>query len=575
MRFIFVALLLMLTGMFVCAQQQNVLALSKNAYVMKITDPEKQLVTFAPLLSKIDDLITTIDTTRDTKTPRISTMLKEKLSFLTRCPGVDGKGDFWVTFMPSTTPVTPQTLTPGTNPIAAMFAGATVNLLIPLTDAKLYQAAVAADKTSIFAKSQVFDRYAVVNPTDDPKAPKYTGVAIDLVLTSKRDIVFIGQTALAPNPAIPDAMKNSPGMVYVMNMMEEMKSNIGRSETGLTMEDGALLTESYAIPVKNSVLSKSVANNTPSNMAVEFAGYLPENLSVCVAGGPIFAGIPSAAKGFGSMFGALGSGLMVPDDQLQRLLQAIENFGDQCSKGRVLGITAPAGNAPGNVNMLAVYQIDDPSIATASLYNLVKEFGGFKKAVMGGMVDTNLKIFYKSSAERINDMPVDKLNFIINLNPPQATDKNAVQDPTKIISIEMYVGYTKNKMLLALGDGSLTQLKDMLTRVQNKMTTFTDGQRFQTAKSMLPATTYMFAILSLPDLCKSMINLAPIPLVDKTNGLKFLSVFPTLRKTITVFEECREGKLYSEFRMPEEQIDFVFSLIKGIALQAAAKKPGV
>ncbi|HEY3417245.1 MAG TPA: hypothetical protein VGM23_10210, partial [Armatimonadota bacterium] len=136
-------ILALLTLLFTAAWgQQMTLSLSECPVALKVTDPERQLTTFKPILDYLDGLQAKFGST--STQPRLSAQIREGLTGLKQVPGVNMKGDFWVVLptMPAP-PAPPAEQPPAKDGVTAPAPRPTptVYLIVPLSNPDAFRAA--------------------------------------------------------------------------------------------------------------------------------------------------------------------------------------------------------------------------------------------------------------------------------------------------------------------------------------------------------------------------------------------------------------------------------------------------
>jgi hypothetical protein len=63
-----------------------------------------------------------------------------------------------------------------------------------------------------------------------------------------------------------------------------------------------------------------------------------------------------------------------------------------------------------------------------------------------------------------------------------------------------------------------------------------------------------------------------VPEKDKADAVKFLSIFPPQKTAMLGYQVIRDGNLYQEFRIHDEQFQYIFTLVKGLQALGGDKK---
>jgi len=545
---------------------EETLALSKSIVAVKITNPEKQLTVFAPLLTMVDGLMPA-DTpgapnARATMT-NVTKILREMVESLKRLPGVNAQGDLWVAVMPPAKldeipPVVEEDGVMKPNPELAP----PIYLVLPLTDAEAFRAYCEQDgNPPTNLRYTIAGKYAVGNVT---KAPAFNTVALDLPLITKYDVVLSFQLAnidLTPfRDNLPPMLE--PMVLPVLDVMGEQQANVQRVEVGLTMNDRDLSEEAYAVPVPGSPLAHSLETWKPDDIAFDYAGYLPKKLAYCGASGPSLPGAPGTAQLMMRMaFGILAG--FLPDDRGEALTRGFTALMTQCSQGRALGITTPADPNAG-ATLVAVYRVTNDREARDAMRAFIKELALTRDSVMGGMLSNFLVFNLKPGAETIEGLPVDRIN--IKVVPPGAPVGE--NKPPLAFSLEGRVAYLGDKMLVTLGYANNGEMAALIKRVRQPGNGFTLSEGL---KQAIGEKAGGFESFALRDLC--LVTTSWLPPAQREGARKFLTLFPPQAQPITTSQDVRNGMLHGEIRVPAEQLNFLYALTKAVMTIRPATTP--
>ncbi|MHB9024180.1 MAG: hypothetical protein ACYC7E_08385 [Armatimonadota bacterium] len=569
----FLSILVLLALMTAAFSQQTTLTLSESLLSIRVTDPERQLTTFKPLLDYVDGLQAKFGAT--STQPRLSQQLREGITALKSVPGIQMKGDFWFVIPSLPTPALPAAQPPADGATAPTPPPAPpVYLIAPLSDPEIFRAAVQlynAPNVRIFGKfalAQVFG----------PVGPIYTGIRLDVQPSSRREVVALVHFSRVELPAA----QEGPAAVFlapIANIIKDLQANLRRQEIGLAMRGADLSAETHAIPVPDSPLAKQIAGGVNGTLAPESAAYLPENLAFCSATGPALAGVP----GLGAAVMRGGSGLFalfLPEERQQPFLKSVEELVTLCSRGRALGITAPPANAPGEPALVAIYQVTGPAAAKSALHSFVNEIILIHKAFTGGLEDANFKLTLQAEAEKVGEIPVDLIGLKLRSQPPppaaDAPQGNAAPAaapaPTEL-NLEIRAAYLNDKMLLTVGPGGKAEMAALLDRLQQRHLAFGATDRFQALKATMPEKIHAFATFASLDSTRVFANTF-LQGKQKDDLLKMLSVFPPQQTVVSAYQEARDGILHGESQLPGEQMNFIYVMIKTI-MEMAPAKPAV
>lgn len=544
------------------AQDRN-LALSRSLVAVRISDAERQLTAFAPLLRLIDGIMGSqqFNTGKDAGhvVTNATAKLRELLGDMQQIPGVRADGDLWLVFMQ---PAPAAAMKPtAKQPVPAPEMPS--YLLLPLADPQAFQAFVVEyTKAQATPVMQACGNYALVVLSGKP--PAYTSVTTDLALCTTRGIAVAiqpgnfdikGLKAGAPQGF--DAM-----MAPITSVMKEQQQNLQRIEIGAAMQGDTLSLETFLLPVPNSPLAKNLTWTQTTPLAFDYAGYLPENLAMCASSGPMLQGAPGAANqvlrlGFGFL------SMMLPPDQYETFSQSLESLMVQCGQGRAIGITTPQGQE--SAMLVAVYHTTGTQPASDAVRAFIKQLSVTPKQIMGGLFADALTLSLTPKAVTQEEVPIDIIN--VGLKQPQNPGaKGAAPQPVRM---ECRVAYLDDKMLFTLGADGGKQMGALIRRIRLGEPGFTAGARYQTMKGILADKARGFESYSPLDLCKVGISWMPAG-KEKDDAMRFMSVFPPQTTTITTCQEVRDGLVHGEIILPGEQLNFFYSLLQ--AAQQAAKQ---
>jgi len=551
----------MLAGL---AQGGESLALSKSMVAVKITQPEKQLMVFAPLLNMIDGLFPEetpgAPNAKATMT-NVTALLQGMVESLKKLPGVDAQGSLWVAVMPpkggDIPPVIEENGVMKPNPDLLP----PIYLVLPLTDPQAFRAYYEKGNPPTNLRYTICGKYAVGNMA---KAPAFTAVTLDLPLITNRDVALSIQMANYDLSQMTVPPMLEPMVKPVLEVMKEQQDNVERVEVGLTMVDHDLSLDSYAVPVPGSVLARSLAAPKADTTAFDYAGYLPKNLAYCGAGGPALVGSPGTAQFMTRIaFGILAS--FLPEEHGQALMKSYTALLTQCSQGRALGITVPA-NADAGATLVAVYHVTNEKEARSSVRAFVKELVLSRDSVKNDMLTNIVTFDLKSDTEKIEGLPVDRIEVKMVQPAAEKTaqpkdEKNTKAAAPPPFSLDGRVAYLGDKMLVTLGYASNQEMAALIKRVrQPDNAGFTASRGYQALKGTIAEKSTGFESIALRDLC--MVAITWFPPNQRKEASMFLSMFPPQNPPITTFQEIKDGRLHGGVTVPGGQLSFLYSLVK-------------
>ena len=583
MRRILLVLLLLTAMVGVRAAGETTLALSKSLMAFRVTNPAKQLDTFSPVLELVDGLIESASQ-KNPQHPAPATSASEALRHgiaeYANIPGVNTDGDLWFVQMPLTPGQMVPTLEPGREHAPVDPAKQPPSyVLVPLKDPTGFQQFLAAPPKAGEKPAQgiVIGNVGVV-ALSGPK-PAFTNLAMDLPLISHAGVVGSFQIS---NFDVDSLQANAPPTLMQLlaplnTLLQEQQQNQQRMEIGLSMDANDLLLETYIVPVPNSPLAKAINAPAGDGLALEYAGYLPDNLAYCGAGGPLMKG----AAGVGNNLARVAFGVLqqfMPPENAVAFNASMERNMALCSQGRALGITTPDAHGKGAA-FVAVYHTAGEKEARATVQEFVEQLAQSSETVMGGVLSEGLAFSNKPAAETIAGVPVDVITLTvknIGVTPKAVGGDNtpgAVKPaaPPSLI-FETRVAYLGDKMLCAVGDTSKQQIEGMLTRIREKTPGYTASPRFQTLKTTFSPKVRGFETWATLDLTHTVVSLIP-----GGNGnadmKKFLAIFPPQHTAISSNQEIQNGHLHSVLRVPDEQLRYLYTLLNAAISLAPAKKP--
>jgi hypothetical protein len=546
------------------ARGEETLALSRSLVAIKVTNPELQLIRFAPLLGMIDGLVPAgtpgAPNARASMTS-VTAMLGDMVKSLTRLPGVDARGDLWVVIMP---PAKAEEIPPLIDEDGVMKPNPAlappVYLVLPLTDAKAFNTYYEKDKAATTLRYTVAGEYAVGHMTE---TPRFTGVEFDLPQLTTFDIALSFQIAnidLAPmGENMPPMLE--PMVLPVIELVNEQRDNVLRVEMGLTMDARDLRVETFVIPVADSPLARSLEEPAPDTTAFDYAAYLPKDLAYCGASGPALVGAPGTAQFLLRMaFGILAG--FLPEERGLALAESFNALMAQSTRGRAVGITVPA-DANAGAALVGVYRVTDEGEARKAMRAFVQELTRAGETVMGGMLSNIIRFDLKPEKETIEGLPVDCITVsMVQTDAPDGEKDEAPILPAPVpFNLECRVAYLGDKMLVTMGYASNQEMAALIKRIrQPGADGFTTGANYRTLKQNIAEKANGFESIALRDL--SLVVTSWFPPDQRTNARKFITLFPPQGPPITTCQEMRPGYLYGAVCVPGGQLDFLYSAMK-------------
>ena len=558
MRYL-VPLLLAVVLLSAAVADQAPLALSKCLFAVKLTNPDRIFTQFAPVLDQIDTLA-------DIAKPgngKISGNIAQAVKNLEMMPGVNAGGDFWELMLPPSPPAAGD---------PTKTAPLEIYVLLPLTNKALMQNAVKTTwPANLQNIVQLFDNFAVFSADPSTPPPNFSKIVFDQPLSSKRDIVIISNNGGKPMPTIPSSdlmtIMSFFGPIYAMgNKLQQHLPHLPSAEIGVAMVNGNVCCESFATPAPDSAVAQQLAAPRPTDIAGQLAGYLPDNLSLCVASGPSLLGMPGA--------GALGQSLM---DQLTTSINS--RFGHStlnekwaaltalCSHGYALGITSPAADQPTPpACLLGIMQTDAPDALKDAVTALFTEAGASRDSLWDGLLSNVLSCESKAAAEMDGDVPVDLVTITLGASILDAVNPGAAQ-ANKPYSLACRFAYLPDKCLFAIGEDSQAQMAAMITRIQQQKTGFTASRRFAALKALMPDHPLAFGSIAPAELLRAVVTALPDSLAVKESTLNWLKDYPYISQAIFYHLETSDGKLHSDTVFSKAQLTLLFTALGKAATQ--------
>jgi|GEM_PF-2276671 len=553
------------------ARGEETLALSKSLIGIKVTDPEKQLTRFAPLLGMIDGLIPAgapgAPNARANMTT-VTAMMRDMVDGLARLPGVDARGDVWVVVMPpekvgDIPPLIEDNGEMKPNPALEP----PVYLVLPLTDPPAFRAYYEKADPPTKLRFTFAGNFAVGSMT---AAPKFTGVELDLPLLSTFDITLSFQIANLELTPIGENMPPllEPMALPVIDLIHEQQENVLRIEVGLTMDGPDLREEIFVIPVADSPLARGMENPAPDTIAGDYAAYLPKNLAYCGASGPALAGAPGTSQfmlrvAFGILAGFL------PEERGMALAESFGALMNQCSGGRAIGVTVPADPEAGAA-LVGVYHIANEADARAIVRAFVNELILTSDTVLGGMLSNTVQFDVKPDKETIEGLPVDCITVgMVEADAAEVNNDDAPVFTTPVpFNLECRVAYLGDKMLVTMGYESNQEMAALIRRIrQPGEDNFTAGDSYRTLKQNIAEKAIGFESIALRDL--SMVVTSWLPPDQRERASMFIALFPPQGPPITTCQEIQPGYLYGSVRVPGGQLNFLYSAMKALQTMLA------
>ncbi len=556
------ALLLLGMSALALAQAPTTLALSKSLLAVRITHPDEQLKRFAPLLTLVDGVMSSERMPGNAETRRMvasaSQALQRMLGTLKKLPGINPTGDLWVVVMPAEVP-------PAGKP-----ANLPLYVLVPLKDPAAFKVALTKGTRPTQFRYTVCGNYAVGNAD---RTPAFLTVAPDLKLITTRKVALSLQVANLDMAAVPGTL--SPVLAALLQPMHAMlaaqQQNVQRLELGATMTGKDLALEGYTVAVPGSPLANSLADGVTTALPHEFAAYLPDSLAYVNASDPMLPGAPGTAQTLLRVsIGILGA--FLPEERSEALQQSLDHLAQQCSQGRVIAVTAPAGaasttapqSATADATLLAVYRITGAHDARAALHAFIAELAKSRAEVKEEVWSNTLTFELTPGAEQIGALPVDLVKLTIT-PPPLSVRSGAAAAAQPVVippfALECRITFLPDKMLVAMGPRSQAELAALLQRIQAHTPGFTAGARYREIKAAIGPTARRFESASLLTFCRVMSGWIP-PGKQRDQLGMLLSVFPPQQSAILISEEIEPGRLHSVMTIPGEQLDFLYSLLK-------------
>lgn len=568
-----ILLLITLCCLALGALAQGPLALSETLLAVRITDPARQLTTYAPLLTMVHELKALQPAANAPAKP--APTLEEFVKIISAIPGANAKGDVWIVSTPPTKPLTKAPVEDEALQLGRPRGNS--YLLLPLTDqaafATFLQAEAASGKPDA-ARGLVLGKTGLLVLEGD--IPTYTEIKYDLPLQTKREVAL--SLKISNAQAVMDTFSAGEMAAFLMpafGVLNEMQQNQQRMECGLAMQGDDLSLEFFSQPRPDSALAKALVAGKMEPQAFELAAYLPENMAYCGAGAPMLPGAPGTAH----IVLRFGTGLLtvfMPPEVQKPLSTNLEALLAQCRNGRVVGVTTPPAGKPDDAAVVAIYRVNAAEEARTAMRGFAQELQRLSE-MMAGAGQGGMKYCFTANGEQIGDVPIDLIAFDITpqQKPQEMRDGMALGDMVQmppVVKFDARIAYLNNLMLIAVGPAGKQHLTGMLARVKSGQAGFTASQRYTKLKETLPATARGFESISTIDLCKVFIG--QFPEKQRKDALMFLSLFPPQRTVISSYQEIKDGTLRGEVRIPQEQMQFVYSLLRMVAETKGQAKAG-
>ncbi len=530
------------------------LVLSRADMVMKITDPARQLKAFTPVLDMLDGMAAY---EKSVKGVSPGSKLRKEWGQFAKIPGVDARGDFWIVLMPP-----PATTKAAASPDTANGAKGAIPIhfprytLVPLAD----KAAFAQYLRNGQLSGAVSGNYGIV--TDTPSNPPYRDIKFDVTLHSKREISI---ALLHGGDAMSLANKTFPALDIIPLGDNPLRNvDVRQVDVGLAMVGEDLSLEYYLVPTKGGVLEKGLRRAGENEMAMEYAGYLPAKLAYCSASGVMLDGAPGITR---IVFGLANAFLttVFPPEVSEKFDNSVKTLMNQCSNGRAVGLTVSPKDPKKSPTLVAVYHIVSAPEAEAAVHDFITQVQQVRKTVREGVLAPLFTVELKPAAETIAGTPVDVVNITVNFHP-EARGKASPDAAGTTLHYTCRVAYLKDTMLFTVGEDSPAQMTAVLERINKHTAGFTASTQYQSLKASLPARTYSFTSFATHDLASALVKLVALD-KDKIAGLQLLSVLPAQHTVVLTYQEVQTGVLRGELRLPAEQLNFCYTLLKAMTVQ--------
>lgn len=546
--------LLLLSALAAANVHAETLRLSRADLVVKITNPARQLQAFSPLLDMLEGMLSC---EKPSKNASMITSLHTGWTQLANIPGAEAGGDFWLVLMPKPVSATaaphPRSAAGGNGIFPGHFP---LYRLVPLADPAAFTQYMHEGHLS----GTVCGHYGII--TDLPSDPLYRDIDFDVVLHTKRALAI---ALLNGGDAISLADKLLQSLDIIPLGDNPLRNvDVRQVDVGLSMAADDLSLEYYLVPSTGGVLEKSLRHAGDNGMAREYAGYLPPNLAYCSASGAMLNGAPGVSS---IVFGLADAFLatILPATVSGNFSHSMKALMAQCSKGRALALTSAPPERDHGPTLVAIYHITSAREAQAAVHKFIAQVQVVRKTVLEGVLAPLFTVELHPAAETVAGTPVDVVNITLIFHPTPH-EKNGALAAAQALHYTCRVAYLKDKMLLTVGEDSKAQMIALFDRIDQHTAGFTASAPYQALQAALPAQTYSFTSFASYDLASALVKLVALD-KEKDAGMKLLSVLPAQHSVVLSYQAVQAGVLRGELRLPAEQLNFCYTLLKALTMQ--------
>jgi hypothetical protein len=372
----------------------------------------------------------------------------------------------------------------------------------------------------------------------------------------------------------------TPGYTYAQNLVKQES----RAEIGIALLNNSLSFEERIIAVDGTDLAKGLTDAKPSTLAIDLAALLPPDLAMAFATCPPPAGTPDPIAPMRQSISAVLSALMPPDTAAP-FLKSLNNLFAQTTQGCAIGVTAVPTYKEGTPTIEAVFQVKSADEAQTAIRDFVRDFKILSDNAIGGALAQSLDLQIKPAAEKVGDVEVDVIKLVISgppptVGPPPRTNVAAVPPAAppvlkELFSLEWRIAYVDDKMLFTLGKDGQNEMITLVDRVQNQTPGFTASARFKALKgNAFPAAPQSFYYLAPGDLVRTIGAILPDLGDAKSEAVQLqqiITCLPPQRTAMYSYGEIKDGMIYSDTRVPLEQLDLFYMTGKAITLYISAR----
>ena len=268
-------------------------------------------------------------------------------------------------------------------------------------------------------------------------------------------------------------------------------------------------------------------------------------------------------------------GFATEANQAEAFVSSLKRVMALCENGGGVGITNP--NKNGVVNMVSINKIADSTEAQTAVRDFNAQLIRLKDNVMGGMVSKMLDIEYTDGMLDDTNTIVDEATIIFSTQvkdktvalPPDLGGNQA--DVDNMMgggkNVEIYrnyatIAFQDDRMIVVMGPNGKEIVGDIINRARLKTQGFSSTPRYQALKKYAPAGAMSYQTMSTLDMANVLMSILPAAAAEpREMGKKMLQDFKPQINNIVAYTQVKDGQIYGQMLVPEEQISFVSGMV--------------